>query len=94
MHVPAAAPERHNMTPSLKIVVEGQQTNQRGLRASAAYLEELGELQIVEVLLIVVAKVQTDELAVPVEGDVVVHCSLAKDVPHILCSTKEKNVSL
>lgn len=55
------------------------------LRASAAYLKELGELQIVEVLLVVVAKVQADELAVPVEGDVVVHGGLAEDVPHILC---------
>lgn len=62
----------------------------RVLRASAAYLKELGELQIVEVLLVVVAKVQTDELAVPVEGDVVVHCGLAEDVPHIVCSTKEE----
>lgn len=55
--------------------------------ASAAYLKELGELQIVEVLLVVMAKVQTDELAVPVEGDVVVHRGLAEDVPHILCRT-------
>lgn len=37
--------------------------------------------------LVVVPKVQTDELTVPVEGNVVVHCGLAEDVPHILCST-------
>lgn len=62
----------------------------RVLHASAAYLKELGELKIVKVLLVVVAKVQTDELAVPVEGDVVVHCGLAEDVPHVLCSTKKR----
>lgn len=62
----------------------------RVLHASAAYLKELGELQIVEVLLVVVAKVQTDELAVPVEGDVVVHRGLAEDVPHILCRGEKK----
>lgn len=81
------------MTPGLKLVVEGQRTNRTGLRVTAAYLKELSELQIVEMLLIVVAKVQADELAVPVERDVVVHCGLAEDVPHVLCSTKErKNV--
>lgn len=60
-------------------------------RSSAAYLQELGELQVAEVLLIILPKVQTDELAVPLEGDVVVHCGLAEDVPHIFCSTNEMN---
>lgn len=55
-----------------------------------AYLQELGELQVAELLLAVVAKVETDELAVPVEGNVVVHCGLAKDVSHILCSKKNQ----
>lgn len=32
-------------------------------------------------------KVQPDELTVPVEGNVVVHCGLAEDVAHILCGT-------
>lgn len=59
-------------------------------RALPAYLQELGELQIVEVFLVVVAKVQADELTVPVEGNMVVHCGLAEDVPHILCSTNEQ----
>lgn len=49
------------------------------------YLQKLGELQVAEVLLSVTAKVEPDELTVPVEGDVVVHCGLAEDVPHILC---------
>lgn len=54
---------------------------------SSAYLQKLCELEVAEVFLAVVPKVQTDELAVPVEGNVVVHGGLAEDVPHILCST-------
>lgn len=53
-----------------------------------AYLQELGELEVAEVFLIVVPKVQTDELTVPVKGNVVVHRSLAENVPHILCRKK------
>lgn len=33
--------------------------------------------------LIVLPEVQTDELAVPFEGDVVMHCGLTEDVSHI-----------
>lgn len=43
--------------------------------------------------LIILPKVQTDELAVPFEGDVVMHCGLAEDVTHIFCSTNENNNS-
>lgn len=53
------------------------------------YLQKLGELQIAEVLLSVTAKVEPDELTVPVEGDVVVHCGLAEDVPHIGCQMRD-----
>lgn len=49
------------------------------------YLQELGELQVAEAFLSVTAKMQVDELAVPVEGDVVVHSGLAEDITHILC---------
>lgn len=42
-------------------------------------------------LLPVMAEVQPDELAVPVERDVLVDCGLAKNVPDILCnSTTDK----
>lgn len=56
-----------------------------------AYLQELGELQVAEAFLAVVAEVQADELAVPVEGDVVVHRGLAEDVPYILCRAEERH---
>lgn len=49
------------------------------------YLQELGEFEVVETFLAVVAKVQMDELTVPVEGNVVVHGGLAENVPHIFC---------
>lgn len=52
------------------------------------YLKELGKFQVVEIFLAVMAKVQPDKFTVPVKGDVVVHCGLAEDVPHILCATK------
>lgn len=41
--------------------------------------------------LIVLPEVQTDELAVPLEGDVVMHRGLAEDVAHIFCRTNENN---
>lgn len=41
--------------------------------------------------LVVLAEVQTDELAVPFEGDVVMHSGLTEDVPRIFCSTKENS---
>lgn len=41
--------------------------------------------------LIVLPEVQTDELAVPFEGDVVMHCGLTEDVSHIFCSTEENS---
>lgn len=41
--------------------------------------------------LVVLAEVQTDELAVPFEGDVVMHCGLTEDVSRIFCSTKENS---
>lgn len=63
------------------------------LEKEAAYLQELGELQVAEVLLVVLPKVQTDELAVPFEGDVVMHCGLAEDVTRIFCSTNGNNHS-
>ena len=50
-----------------------------------SYLQELGELQVAEAFLAVVAEVQADELTVPVEGNVVVHRGLAEDISHILC---------
>ena len=53
----------------------------------SAYLQEFSEFKVTELLFAVVPEVQTDELAVPVEGNVVVHCGLAEDVSHILCST-------
>lgn len=59
-------------------------------KKKAAYLQELGELQVAEVLLVVLPKVQTDEVAVPFEGDVVVHRGLAEDVTRIFCSTNGK----
>lgn len=59
------------------------------LYKNTAYLQELGELEVAEVFLIVLPKVQTNELAVPFEGDVVMHCGLAEDVSHIFCSTNE-----
>lgn len=49
----------------------------------AQYLQELGELQVVEVFGSVVAEVKADELTVPVEGDVVMHRRLAKYITHI-----------
>lgn len=52
-----------------------------------AYLQELSELCVAEVLVPLVAKVQPDELAVPVEGNVVMDCGLAEDVTHILCES-------
>lgn len=58
----------------------------QGEKNERKYLQELGELEVAEALLAVVSKVQADELAVPVEGNVVVHSGLAEDVPHILCS--------
>lgn len=61
------------------------------LEKTAAYLQELSELEVAEVFLIVLPKVQTDELAVPFEGDVVMHCGLAEDVTHIFCSTNENS---
>lgn len=61
------------------------------LEKKAAYLQELGELEVAEVLLIVLPKVQTDELAVPFEGDVVMHCGLAEYVTRIICSTNGNN---
>lgn len=51
----------------------------------AWYLQELGELQVAEAFVSVIAEMQADELAVPVEGDVVVHGRLAEDITHILC---------
>lgn len=57
------------------------------VRVSSAYLQELGELKVVEAFLAVVSKVQTDELTVPVEGNVVVHRGLTENVPHIFYST-------
>lgn len=63
------------------------------LEKRAAYLQELGELEVAEVFLIILPKVQADELAVPFEGDVVMHCGLAEDVAHIFCSTDEKKNS-
>lgn len=62
-----------------------------GTSRSAAYLQELGELEVAEVFLIILPKVQPDEFAVPFEGDVVVHGGLAEDVTHIFCSTNEIN---
>lgn len=53
----------------------------------SAYLQELSELEVAELFLTIVPKIQTDELTVPVEGNVVVHCGLAEDVLHIICST-------
>lgn len=48
------------------------------------YLQELGELCVAEVLVSFMAEVQSDELTVPVEGNVVMNCGLAEDVAHIL----------
>lgn len=66
---------------------EERKSEKKDVYVYSAYLQELGELEVVEAFLAVVAKVQTDELAVPVEGNVVVHCGLAENVTHILCST-------
>lgn len=49
------------------------------------YLQELGELQVTEAFVSVIAEMQADELTVPVEGDVVVHRRLAEDITHVLC---------
>lgn len=48
------------------------------------YLQKLGKLCVTEILLSFVAEVQPDELTVPVEGNVVMHCGLAEDVTYIL----------
>ncbi len=58
------------------------------------YLQELGELEVAELFLVVVSKVQADKLTIPVEGNVVVHCGLAENVPHIFCSTNTYNNAL
>lgn len=49
------------------------------------YLQELGELQVTEAFVSVIAEMQADELTVPVEGDVVVNRRLAEDITHVLC---------
>lgn len=54
------------------------------------YLQKLGELCVAQVLVSLMAKVQPDELAVPVEGNVVMNCGLAEDVPHILCKREKR----
>ena len=56
-----------------------------------AYLQELGELQVVESFLAVMAEVQVDELTLPVERDVMVHRCLAKDVAHIVYTYRGKS---
>lgn len=53
------------------------------------YLQKLGELCVAQVLLPLMAKVEPDELAVPVEGNVVMNCGLAEDVSHILCKREK-----
>jgi hypothetical protein len=55
-----------------------------------AYLEELSEFHIVQVLLAVVPKVQPDELAVPVKRDVVMDNSLPKNLLDIFLKGKRK----
>ncbi len=54
------------------------------------YLQELGELQVAETFCSVIAEVQADELAVPVERDVVVHGGLAEDITHVLCKHTDR----
>lgn len=54
------------------------------------FLEELSEFHIVQVLLAVVPKVQPDELAVPVKGDVVMDNSLSENLLDIFLKGKRK----
>lgn len=58
------------------------------LRDKNAYLQKLGELCVAEVLVSFMAEVESDELTVPVEGNVVMNCGLAEDVAYILWKSK------
>lgn len=59
----------------------------------SSYLQELSELKVAKLFLAVVPEVQTDELTVPVEGNVVVYCGLAEDITCILWSTNGQGFS-
>lgn len=48
------------------------------------YLQKLGEFCVAEVLASLMAKVQPDEVTVPVEGNMMMHAGLAEDVTYIL----------
>ncbi len=56
-----------------------------------AYQEKLGELSIAELLVPLCAKVQPNELTVPVEGDALVDSGLVEDLLHILCNENKRS---
>lgn len=53
-------------------------------RIQIFYLQKLGEFCVAEVLASLMAKVQPDEVTVPVEGNMMMHAGLAEDVTYIL----------
>lgn len=62
----------------------------RGGDRHETYQEKLGELSVAELPVPLCAKVQPNELAVPVKGDVLVDGGLAEDLLHILCGGDKK----
>lgn len=54
------------------------------------FLEKLSEFHIVQVLLAIVPKVQSDEFAVPVKRDVMMDNSLSKNLLDIFLKGKRK----
>lgn len=68
----------------------GEKWHVRDRASRLSYQEKLGELSVAELLVPLRAKVQPYELAVPVEGDVLVDGGLAEDLLHILCRGDKK----
>lgn len=58
-----------------------------------AHLQKLSEFHIVQVLLAIVPKVQSDEFAVPVKRDVMVDNSLPKNLLDIFFKREKKDAS-
>lgn len=67
---------------------------QRMEKVFSSYLQELSELKVAKLFLAVVPKVQTDELTVPVEGNVVVYRGLAEDITRVLWSTNRQGFNV
>lgn len=88
-HCKAVCKSKYSQSHTVRSKKETETRWRESIKRQSTYLQELGELDVAEAFLAVVPKVQTDELAVPVERNMVVHCGLAEDVPHILCSTNK-----